>query len=79
MGGFPGRVFKVERTCRFNKKELKAIGCKQANLTVRNFPERVDALQKRLKIHDGGSTYLFATTLNDETKALIVCSRVVSR
>ena len=79
VSDFPGRIFQVEQTCGFNKKELKELGIKQANLAVRNFPERVDALQKRLKIHDGGSTYLFATTLCDETKALIVCTKVALR
>lgn len=73
---FPGRVFKVERVCRFSKKELKTLDCKKANLTVRNFPEHVDTLKKRLKISDGGDTYLFATTLQDESKVLIVCTKV---
>ena len=72
---FPGRVFKVEYTCGFSKKELKALAGKQGNLAVRNFPERVDTLQKRLKISDGGSTYLFATTLHDESRVLIVCTK----
>ena len=79
VSDFPGRVFKVEQTCGFGKKELKMLDCKKANLAVRNFPERVDALHKRLKIRDGGSTYLFATTLQDETKALIVCTKAVAR
>ena len=75
VSGFPGRIFQVERVCGFSKKELKILDCKKANLAVRNFPERVDALQKRLKIGDGGSTYLFATTLNDESKVLVVCTK----
>ena len=76
---FPGRVFQVERVCGFSKKELKELDCKQANLAIRNFPERVDTLQKRLKISDGGATYLFATTLNDESRVLIVCTKVDKR
>lgn len=76
ISDFPGRVFKVERTCRFGKKALKELNCTQANLSVRNFPERVDVLQKRLKIRDGGTNYLFATTLNDESKRLILCTKV---
>lgn len=76
---FPGRVFQVERVCGFSKKELKELECKQANLAIRNFPERVDTLQKRLKISDGGATYLFATTLNDESRVLIVCTKVDKR
>ena len=75
VSDFPGRMFRVESICGFSKKELKALDCKKANLAVRNFPERVDALQKRLKISDGGATYLFATTLNDESKVLVVCSK----
>ena len=76
VNDFPGRVFKVEQVCGFSKKGLKALGCKKANLAVRNFPEHVDTLKKRLKISDGGSTYLFATTLDDDTKVLVVCSKV---
>jgi 16S rRNA G966 N2-methylase RsmD len=71
--GFPGRVFKVEGCHGFSKKELKALDCRQANLTVRNFPEHVDTLRKRLRIGDGGATYLFATTLHDGAKVLIRC------
>lgn len=76
ISDFPGRVFKVERTCQPNMKALKELDCRQANIAVRNFPERADTLQKRFKIRDGGTTYLFATTLNDESKTLIVCTKV---
>ena len=79
VSDFPGRVFQVERMCGFSKKELKTLDCKKANLAVRNFPERVDALQKRLKICDGGATYLFATTLNDDSKVLVVCTKAESQ
>ena len=79
VSDFPGRVFQVERVCGFSKKELKTLDCKKANLAVRNFPERVDTLQKRLKISDGGNTYLFATTLHDESKMLAVCTKVDKR
>lgn len=75
VSDFPGRVFQVERIFGFSKKELKSLDCKKANLAARNFPERVDALQKRLKISDGGATYLFATTLYDDSKVLVVCSK----
>ena len=76
VSDFPGRVFKVEKVCGFGKKELKTLGCKRANLAVRNFPEHVDVLKKRLKISDGGSVYLFATTLDDDTRVLVVCAKV---
>ena len=33
-----------------------------ANIAVRNFPLTVAQLRKKLKLKDGGNTYLFATT-----------------
>lgn len=70
---FPGRVFEVKDVVGFSKSELKSLssGLKRANVAVRNFPEHPDALRKRLKIADGGDTYLFATTLNSEKKVVI--------
>lgn len=70
---FPGRKFQITGSCGFNKKEVKEMlgPQKKANLTVRNFPASVAELRKRLKLAEGGDTYLFATTLADEKKALI--------
>lgn len=69
LTSFPGRVFKVVATCSLKDKALKSV--KKANLTVRNFPSTVADLRKRLKISEGGSDYLFATTLADESKVII--------
>lgn len=70
---FPGRVFEVKSTDGFGKNELKRLSAelKKANIAVRNFPERPEALRKRLKLADGGDVYLFATTLADESKIII--------
>ena len=48
-----------------NKRELRErlAGITKANIAVRNFPLSADALRKRLKLKDGGSCYLFATTM----------------
>lgn len=73
---FPGRVFHIERTVNFSKKELRDISALgRANLTIRNFPGTVDELRKRLKLKEGGDTYLFAATHADNRKVLIVCQR----
>lgn len=74
---FPGRIFHVKGYARFNKAELKTLlqGVEKANLTVRNFPQSVADLRKKLKLKEGGDTYLFATTLQDDSKVLIKCSR----
>lgn len=72
---FPGRRFEVIETSTFGKKELKAFmqGLEKANLTVRNFPATVADLRKKLKLKEGGDTYIFATTLNNGEKTLIKC------
>ena len=72
---FPGRKFRILNSCGFGKNEIKEVlGTeKKANLTVRNFPASVAELRKRLKLAEGGDTYLFATTLANEKKVLIVC------
>lgn len=74
---FPGRCFQIDGISSFGKKELKELltGITQANLTVRNFPESVANLRKRLKLKEGGSIYLFATTLHPDQKILIKCSK----
>ena len=64
IADFPGRSFAVESIATMNKKELKQLlaGLTHANIAVRNFPLTVAQLRKKLKLKDGGSTYLFATT-----------------
>ena len=75
---FPGRKFKIEAVSGFGKKELKSFmqPIEKANLTIRNFPSSVAELRKRLKLKEGGEVYVFATTLADEQKVLIKCSKV---
>ena len=74
---FPGRVFEIETVTSFNKNELKSAmqGVSQANLSIRNFPMSTDDLKKKLKLRDGGLLYLFATTLNDGKKVLLLCRK----
>jgi hypothetical protein len=52
-------------------------GIKQANITVRNFPLTVAELRKRLKLNEGGSVYIFATTLASDDRVLIICRKAV--
>lgn len=73
---FPGRCFKVHGTSTLNKKTVKSVlgGIEKANLTVRNFPMSVVDLRKKLKLREGGDLYLYATTMSDEKKVLIISS-----
>ena len=74
---FPGRAFRIVAVSSFNKKELKRqlSGITKANIATRNFPLSVAELRKRLKLKDGGETYIFATTLSDESHVLVICER----
>ena len=73
---FPGRSFKVTNVLPLNKQTTKQISqLRQANISVRNFPATVADLRKRLHLADGGDTYLFATTLADNRRVLIISSK----
>lgn len=73
---FPGRIFEVVEVLGFSKADIKKVqALGKANITVRNFPESVQQLRKRLKLADGGDNYIFATTLADDSKSLIVCRK----
>lgn len=75
---FPGRRFIIEDSSSFAKKEIQKTlqDVEQANLTVRNFPETVATLRKKLKLKEGGCHYLFATTLSNEQHILIKCKQM---
>lgn len=74
LENFPGRRFGIQRITKVQRKEIGDI--EKANLSIRNFPGSVADLRKKLKLKDGGDTYIFATTLHDNSKALIVCNRL---
>lgn len=76
---FPGRVFEVITHGGFGKREVKNLleSVKKANLTVRNFPNSVADLRKRLKLAEGGDDYLFATTLGEGEKVWILCQKAI--
>ena len=77
---FPGRVFEVVDVLGFSKAEIKKVQALQkANITVRNFPESVQQLRKRLKLADGGDNYIFATTLAKGEKVLVVCKKTIKQ
>lgn len=76
---FPGRSFRIRAVSSFNKKELKRQlqGIEKANIAIRNFPLSVAELRKRLKLKDGGETYIFATTLSDDSHVLLITDKIL--
>ena len=77
IAAFPGRSFRIIAVSSFNKKELKRYlsGITKANIATRNFPLSVAELRKRLKLKDGGETYIFATTLSDDSHVLVITEK----
>lgn len=75
VAGFPGRTFQITAVSSMNKRDLreKVFPLKRVNISVRNFPMSVAELRKRLKLNEGGSNYLFATTLANGEHVLIIC------
>ena len=73
---FPGREFSVCSVSSMNKRSLQSAlhGVSRANIATRNFPLSAEKLRKRLRLADGGETYIFATT-DSAGKHVIIITR----
>lgn len=79
---FPfGRTFVVQAICKPDRKSLQSVLADQplkANLTVRNFPQPVEELKKKLGLHDGGDIYILATSLQNGDKRLLITQKPIT-
>ena len=74
---FPGRKFKLEKEISYSKKEItETIFNTKANITLRNFPDTVENIRKKLKITEGGDLYYFFTTNKNEEKIVLICTKI---
>ena len=73
---FPGRRFKIDKVLPYNRKLLKKEFIYKANVAIRNFPETVDQIRRKLNIKDGGKNFLFVTTSIITNKVIIICSKI---
>lgn len=74
---FSGRRFKIKQHLPYNKATAKEyLQQQKANVTVRNFPLKVDELRKKWKIKEGGDTYIFFTTTLSDQKVFLICEPV---
>lgn len=74
---FPGRIFVLNDMIKPDSKALKkAIPDLKANLTVRNFPQTVAELRKKLALREGGTVYILATTLLNGDKRLLITQKI---
>lgn len=76
VAGFPGRQFTIRTVTSMNKKELRRAlaTTDRANVAVRNFPMTADELRRRLRLKDGGDTYIFGTTVCGN-RLLLICAK----
>lgn len=79
---FPGRKFQILAISSMNKQDIKKyfsdslVSMKSANISIRNFPMSVDQLRKKLKLNEGGDTYIFATTTASGEHKLLICRKI---
>lgn len=73
---FPGRRFRIEKVVPYGKKSIKKLNIDRANITTRNFHEKVSTLRSKFKIKDGGSRYLFFCQTFGEKLIVIICTTV---
>ena len=77
IADFAGRSFVFETQCALDHRVLhQLLPDKKANIAVRNFPLTVAQVRTKSKLADGGSAYLFATTLIDQRKVLLICRKL---
>ena len=78
INDFPGRGFRVTAVSSMNKKDLaKALaGIDCANVAVRNFPMSARQLRSRLRLKDGGDTYIFGATTSSRLHRIYICKKL---
>lgn len=74
MGGFPGKIYKVDSTLPFNKRTIKEVQGIEAEVTAKNFPMSSVDLVKRLKSRSSNARHLFALGLLGSSNVMFVCS-----
>ena len=68
---FPGRKFQIlaVSSLKHFATHMLPDATAKANIAVRNFPMTAEALRKKLKLKDGGDTYIFGTTIEENSMA----------
>ncbi len=72
-----GRVLQVVAVCNARREDvLQYLPKAQANLRSVNFPQTTEVLKKQLGLKDGGDHTVFAVTLADHSRKLLICTNV---
>lgn len=67
---FPGKVFKIQEVLKPYDKRLKK---KRFNVISRNFPDKANIIEQKLRLKPAAKDYLMATRLQDDSYRFIVC------
>jgi len=74
---FQGRRFEILHEIPFQKNDLKKhIQNQKMNVTIRNFPLKVEDIKKKYKISDGGTLFAFFTTNLKNEKIVLLCTKI---
>lgn len=74
---FPGRIFEIEKCIPYSKNEMKQhLENQKANITTRNFTDSVESIRKKWKIKEGGNLYCFFTTDQNNSKIVLICTKI---
>ena len=73
---FPGRIFKIIGIAPYQLKAFKKFNLSNCNISIRNFPDKLPTLKKKLKLNEGGDDYLFATRDQTNKPVLINCRKI---
>ena len=74
VADFPGRRFEITGMTDMGMRSMKEAlkGITHANISVRNFPMSAEELRRKLRLKDGGDTYIFATTIDGRGHQIII-------
>lgn len=69
---FCGKSYEIVGVFSAGKNDLPV---RQAEISLRNYPGSIEAIRKKLRISEGGDHRIFAVTLMDGEKRLILCRK----
>ena len=75
---FPGRSFECLAAFAPNRRNLKTClsTINKANITIRNYPLSVNEIRKKTGLKEGGSDYIFATTLANGDAVFVLAKKI---
>lgn len=75
----PGRVCQIEAVSRYNKKELPPALAGKVNIVCRNFPDTPEQVKRKLRLADGGNSFLYCATVRSKDRRLILATPIANR